>query len=142
VTITPTHDLAGTTMITLTATDSIITTTQTFTLTVVAPSISAIPNQRTQRDQPTAAIPFAIVTGDDPLAVEVTGSSSNTALVPIENIVIGGAGTNRTVTITPQPNATGTTTIILTVHDVASTASTTFNLTVGSYTIALPLVIR
>ena len=61
----------------------------------------------------------------------MTGGSSNTALVPTANIVFGGSGANRTVTITPAANQTGTATITLTVSDGdGGTASDTFVLTV------------
>ena len=61
----------------------------------------------------------------------MTASSSNTTLVPTANIVFGGTGANRTVTITPAANQTGTATITLTVTDgTAATATDTFVLTV------------
>ena len=61
----------------------------------------------------------------------VAASSSNTALVPAANIVVGGTGANRTVTITPAPNQSGTATITLTVTDGnGATASDSFVLTV------------
>ena len=50
----------------------------------------------------------------------VTGSSSNTALVPNANIVFGGSGANRTVTVTPAANQFGTATITVTVTDADS----------------------
>ena len=47
----------------------------------------------------------------------MTRGSSNPALVPAANIVFGGSGANRTVTITPAANQSGTATITLTVTD-------------------------
>ena len=59
------------------------------------------------------------------------GSSSNTTLVPVSNIVVGGTGADRTVTITPAANQSGTATITLTVTDGdGGTASDSFVLTV------------
>src|SRR5207248_1132583 len=61
-----------------------------------------------------------------------SGSSSNLALVPNANIVFGGAGGNRTVTVTPAANQTGTATITVTVTDADNgTAFDTFVLTVN-----------
>jgi hypothetical protein len=63
----------------------------------------------------------------------LSGSSSNTTLVPNANIVFGGSGANRTVTVTPAANQFGTATITVTVTDGNSgTASDTFVLTVTS----------
>jgi hypothetical protein len=72
----------------------------------------------------------------------LSAESSNTALVPVSNIVFGGAGTDRTVTITP----TGTledesVTITITVDDGTDTASDTFTLTAESFRVYLPLVL-
>jgi len=61
----------------------------------------------------------------------VTGSSSNTALVPNSNIVVSGTGTSRAVTVTPVANQTGTATITVTGGDGTSTASDTFVVTVN-----------
>jgi endonuclease/exonuclease/phosphatase family metal-dependent hydrolase len=61
----------------------------------------------------------------------VTASSSNPALIPNANIVMGGSGTSRTVTVTPVANQTGTATITVTGGDGTSTASETFVVTVN-----------
>ena len=76
----------------------------------------------------------------DPLTV--TLSSSNTTLVPNANIVLGGSGANRTITITPAAGKTGTTTITVTVSDGQAQVSDTFVLTVSSHKIYLPLARR
>jgi hypothetical protein len=55
-------------------------------------------------------------------------------LVPNNNLVFGGAGTNRTLTITPAPGLTGTTTITITVGDGTNSVSTSFQLTVSQPT--------
>ncbi|TAK93938.1 MAG: hypothetical protein EPO07_17505, partial [Verrucomicrobia bacterium] len=62
------------------------------------------------------------------------GNSSDTNLVPNANIVFGGSGSNRTVTITPAANQSGITTITILVTDGEGlSASTAFTLTVGSH---------
>jgi hypothetical protein len=70
---------------------------------------------------------------DDSLAALTIGRfSSNTTLVPNANIILGGSGANRTVTLTPAPNQSGTATITLTVSDGSITASESFTLTVNA----------
>jgi endonuclease/exonuclease/phosphatase family metal-dependent hydrolase len=64
----------------------------------------------------------------------VTASSSNPTLVPNANIVVGGTGTSRAVTVTPVANQTGTATITITGGDGVSTASDTFVVTVNPVT--------
>ena len=65
----------------------------------------------------------------------MTGTSSNQALVPDANVVIGGSGANRTVTATPLANANstlnGTATITVTASDPSLSGSDTFVLTVS-----------
>jgi hypothetical protein len=48
----------------------------------------------------------------------LSGTSSNTTLVPNANILFGGSGANRTVTITPASGQLGMTNITLTVSYV------------------------
>jgi VCBS repeat-containing protein len=78
----------------------------------------------------TGALAFTII-DDDPASVAVSGTSSNTVLVPTANIVFGGSGALRTVTVTPAPNQSGSATITVTVTDGGSfTASDSFVVTV------------
>jgi hypothetical protein len=96
------------------------------------PTISAISNQPTKEATSTGAIVFTISDPDGPVAdLKLSASSSNPTLVPNANIVLGGQGANRTVTVTPAPNQAGTVTITLLVEDAAGgKATTTFELTV------------
>src|SRR5205814_4543690 len=56
-------------------------------------------------DTPTAAIPFYIGDVESTAGtLRVTGHSSNPGLVPDGNIVFGGSGPNRTVTLIPATN--------------------------------------
>ncbi|MBX7208599.1 MAG: YHYH protein [Verrucomicrobiaceae bacterium] len=95
------------------------------------PTISTIPDQSTTQNTATSAI--TITAGDAETAaasLTMSGSSSNTTLVPNAGIVFGGSGANRTVTVTPATNQTGTSTITCTVSDGSLSTSTTFLLTV------------
>jgi hypothetical protein len=135
VTLTPAPNLSGTTTITISANDGALTTTRAFLLTVTAvndaPTITAIADQVINEDGATTAIAFTV--GDVETAagsLTLSGGSSNTTLVPIANIVFGGSGASRTVTVTPAANQNGTATITVTVSDGSLSAPTSFLLTV------------
>ncbi|MCX7047494.1 MAG: DNRLRE domain-containing protein [Candidatus Sumerlaeota bacterium] len=96
-----------------------------------APTISDVSNMTVNEGAATGAIPFTIGDGETAASsLTLTKASSNTTLVPNANIVFGGSGANRTVTITPAANQSGAATITLTVSDGSLTASDTFVLTV------------
>ncbi len=115
---------------------SLMHTSGTFELTVNPvvndpPTISNIPDQTISPDTSTGPIAFTV--GDTETAagsLTVTGTSNNAGLVPNGNIVFGGSGAARTVTITPAAGQSGTATITVTVSDGALTASDTLLLTV------------
>ena len=50
-------------------------------------------------------------------ALAIARTSSNTALVPVANVMLGGTGSNRTLTITPVAGKTGTATVTIKVTD-------------------------
>jgi gliding motility-associated-like protein len=135
ITITPAAGQSGTSTITITVSDGTDNVSTDFTLTVTAantaPTISAIANQSTAQDTPTGAIAFTVGDAETaPGSLTVAGTSSNTTLVPVANISLGGSGANRTVTVTPAAGGSGTSTITLTVDDGTDDASTNFTLTV------------
>jgi hypothetical protein len=97
------------------------------------PTISAIADQTIAADTATGALAFTI--GDiDTAASSLTlsGGSSNTTLVPNENIVFGGSGVSRTVTVTPATGQSGTATITVTVSDGVLSTPESFDLTVNA----------
>lgn len=142
VTVAPAADQEeGTTTITLSVTDGEgQTVTRTFVVatpapTNNAPTISSIPNQTAQKDQPSSLIPFTI--SDTETAVGsliVTASSSSQEVLPNGNIFLGGSGGSRTALISAGKE--GTSTITITVTDTgpgaAKSASTSFLLTVSA----------
>src|SRR5207247_711366 len=90
-------------------------------------------DQSRDEDTPTAAIPFSI--GDVESTADsltVTGHSSNQGLVPDASILFGGSGSNRTLTLMPAANQSGTARITITVADPnGASASRSFVLTVN-----------
>ncbi len=100
------------------------------------PTITGPSNQVINEDASTAALGVTI--GDTetlPASLVLTGSSNNTTLVPNNpaNIILGGAGTARTVTITPAANQSGTATITLRVTDAGNLfTETTFTVTANA----------
>ena len=137
VSITPAANQTGGATITLTVSDGLLTTPTSFLLTVAAvndaPTISAIANQTTSVGVAVGPLSFTVGDLETPAAsLTVTGSSTNTTLVPLANITFGGAGTTRTVTITPAPGQVGTATITLTVSDAQLSTPTSFQLTVSA----------
>ena len=135
VTITPAASQLGNATITVTVSDGINNASDTFVLSVIpvntTPTISNIVDQSTNEDVPVGPIAFTIGDGETaPGSLTVSGSSNNTTLVPNANIVFGGSGANRTVTVTPAANQSGSATITVTVSDGQLSASDTFVLTV------------
>ncbi len=97
------------------------------------PTISAIASQTTAQNSTLSSVSFTVGDAESSAAsLTLAGASDNTALVPITNIVFGGSGANRSVTITPVTNQTGSATITITVSDGLDTTSTSFTLTVTS----------
>jgi uncharacterized protein len=107
-------------------------TVTTTTLVDGAPSITAIGDQTIAEDASTAALIFGVSDIGAPAAdLIVTATSSDQALVPNANIVLGGGDATRSVTVTPVANGHGgPVTITLTVSDGALSSSETFTVTV------------
>ena len=98
-----------------------------------APTISfmSITYQTTNTNTPTSANSFTINDAETAAGdLLLTGNSSNTSLVPNANIVFGGSGISRTVTVTPVSGRSGSTTITVNVSDGEDTASKSYTVTV------------
>jgi len=139
VVITPVANASGTSTITLTVTDSNgLTTQETFLVTVNPvndlPTVTGGGNVTTNEDVP-VTVPLTI--GDIetlPANLIVTVSSSNTAVVANDaaSLQLSGTGGARTLLVTPVADASGTTTLTVTVQDAAgATATYNFNVTVN-----------
>lgn len=103
-----------------------------------APTISTIANQtafQNTASQVTSVGPIAFTIGDVDNTTDsliVSAASSNQTLIPNSNIVLGGSGMNRTITLTPANNQSGTVIITVNVSDGNVTTPTTFTVTIGA----------
>ena len=136
-TLTPAPDVHGTATVTVQVSDGTTVASDTFVLTVTPvndpPTLSDIGPQITSEATPTAAIPFTVDDVDGGVAtLTVSGGSDNATLVPPANIVFGGTGANRTVTVTPAAGQSGLATITVTVSDGTASADDTFTVTVSA----------
>lgn len=96
------------------------------------PTMSALPNTNTLED---AALTLAFTIGDNetpPDSLVLSASSDNPVLVPTNRIIFGGAGTERTVTISPATNQAGTVNLTFAVSDGVATTFRSFTLTVAA----------
>lgn len=133
----PMPDQFGSTTITLTVSDDISDSVESFLVVVTdvndAPTITSVSDQIIDEDQSTGALAFTISDSESSeSALTLTATSTNTALVPASNITFGGSGASRTVSVNPVADQNGTTTITLTVSDGELTATDSFVVTVNS----------
>ncbi len=143
--ITSASGLDGTATITLTLTDSgnpapVKTATTSFSVNVTQvndpPAISVIAGQTTNEDTALSGIAFTITDSDSSVyCANVVGTSSNTAIVPNENIIITGSAPNCFAAVSPLLNASGSVMITLTLTDngsplPAKTATSAFALAI------------
>lgn len=95
------------------------------------PTITHIGDVTTNVNSVVGPLNFTI--GDAETAADslsLAADSSNTNLVPLTNVVFGGSGSNRTVTLALAPNQTGVTTMTVSVSDGLTTTTDSFLLTV------------
>ena len=107
-----------------------------------APTISAIADQNTTANEQSAAIAFTVM--DEQISnLSISASSDNQQVVPDSELVLGGSGTMRSVTITPVIDTLGDAFITIIVTDQAGlSASTSFLLTVVPQQVSLQQFVR
>ena len=98
-----------------------------------APTISDVPDQTMSEDTTLFAIPVTVGDVETPLsALRMLAIADNTVLFPAGSITIDGTSGNRSISLRPALNQSGTTTITLTVIDGTGLAATdTFTVTVS-----------
>lgn len=136
----PVANASGTAIISVTVSDQQqINSSVTRTFTVIvrpvndAPTIS--PVQPVNLTQSTSSGPIGFTVNDQESLAEtlrVTAASNNTTLLPATAMVLGGAGANRTITLNPVANRTGTAVVTLTLTDGVATTRSTIAVTVSA----------
>src|SRR5206468_3268445 len=131
--------LFGVATLTLTVTDTNhASSSRSFALTVNPvndrPVISELADQSVNAGTNGLTLSFTVADVETPPAsLTVSGVSANPTLVPAGNLVFGGSGGSRTVTVTPMAGQGGTALITITVRDAGGlAASTDFVLTVNA----------
>jgi len=137
ITVTPAADAHGTAVITLSVGDGAATTTAAFTVTVNAvndlPVVTPIADQAIDED--TATPPLAFTIGDVETPVEelaVSVLSSDTNVVAAGGLTLAGDGASRTLVVRPVADASGTTTITVSVGDGSAVVTSSFVVTVAA----------
>jgi RHS repeat-associated protein len=96
-----------------------------------SPTISSIVNLSMPENGAPSVVNFVIGDAETPAgSLTVSATSSNASLIPNANLIVGGAGANRSLTISPTANQSGSTTITVTVSDGLRSSIQTFQVTV------------
>ena len=104
-------------------------------VTNTAPTLSTIADQVINAGTVVGPLDFTIADAESPATnLALHALPSDPVLVPSNNIVVGGSGSNRTVLITPAPGRNGSATIMLNASDGQFTTSSYFDLTVNAAT--------
>ncbi|NJL82617.1 MAG: DUF4347 domain-containing protein [Chloroflexaceae bacterium] len=95
------------------------------------PTISAIADLTLNAGASSGSIPFTISDLETAAgSLLVSTASSNTSLIPAGSISVGGSGSNRTISLTPQAGQSGTATITVAVDDGTTTTEEAFTVNV------------
>lgn len=135
ISLTTTADAGSYTVVATNAAGSVTSSAAILTVNALntAPTVTAISDQATSQGSVVGPLSFTIGDGQTAAgSLTVTGNSSNIALIPAGNIVFGGSGANRTVTLTPVAGQTGAAKVTVYVSDGTLTASTAFTMSVNS----------
>ncbi len=104
-----------------------------------APTISAIENVLSHRGETSPAVAFTIEDLESTLSCSASSltvtSNSNDALIPSSNITFEGTAPNCTMVLMPDPNLTGSSSLVLSVSDGSLSAQSAFTFTVDGSTL-------
>ena len=118
-------DTAGNTSAASTSTDNSVTF-------AIAPT-AAVTNGECSRSNAASGLVNVTITDPDSTTLGLAlVSNSNTTLVPNSNVVIGGSGANRTITVTAAAKRSGTATLTFAVIDETSTVEFVVTVRVGT----------
>jgi hypothetical protein len=148
--ITPVKDQWGATTITVSVNDGLSSDSKAFNLTVNSvddpPFVSAV--QTRTNTLPLIAgvasrpMTFTVGDPDTPLGnLQITILSSNAAIVAPSDVTIAGNTITRTLVVKPKPGRSGRVTLTVQVSDGTTTATTTFEISVG-VRFNLPLIFK
>jgi hypothetical protein len=89
----------------------------------MAPILSPLVAQTVNQDTPTPALAFTVDDDGGVGGVTLSVSSSDAALLPAYGLALGGSGGNRTITVTPAEDATGSANVTVTAVDAQNKSS-------------------
>jgi len=101
-----------------------------YVFTNTAPEVASVGPRVTLEDAPLTIDLGVSDAESDSLQVPVTATSSDTTIIPTNNITFGRSGARRRLTITPAGNQSGPVRITLNAFDGLATGTTSFELTV------------
>jgi hypothetical protein len=138
VSLTPTANMSGTAVITVTVNDGQSqnnTISRSFNVVVQSindpPSISSIADLTIAQGTSTGAIPFSVADLETPATnLQVSAVASNSALIPSNGLALSGNDSSRSITVTPAPDQNGSSAVTLSVNDGTLTTSSSFILAV------------
>jgi len=133
--ITPEKNQSGNAAITIQVSDSHYTSTTSFELTVKppdgAPEISDISDKQTNEDTLIENISFQVSDNETPAnELIITANSSNQKLVKNEYIYLSGNDENRSISIMPENNESGTVIITISASDNKNIVTKSFKLNI------------
>lgn len=136
-TLTPATDQSGVANFQVIVDDGQSSTVENFVVTVNpvndAPTLSPISDIAIDEDTPSAPIAFTIDDVDTAIgSVSLIAGSDNPTLFPTPNIAFGGSGANRTLTLTPAADESGTANFQVIVDDGQFSTVETFTVTVNA----------
>ncbi len=138
VNVTPNSDVfGGPATIEVSVSDGFESVMESFAVTIqenTPPTISEITDQSVVENNTLGPIDFTVGDGETAAgSLAVSGTSSDTTIIPQANIVFGGSDANRTVTLAPADDQNGgPVTITVEVSDGSLSASETFEVTVDA----------
>jgi len=96
-----------------------------------AKPVVAVLGDQSAQDGETIQVPVLVLDNDTPLgSLNLSASSSNTAIVAPSGLSFSGSGNQRTLSVTPEVGSSGSVTIDVTVSDASGSATESFTLTV------------